>query len=72
MKTFKTGQVKHFEFNGTFGACLNKMDDSPYIGLRDLDKKARIVIDIYDNDNDNEKEVRSQVVRDESDAGEKA
>ena len=70
MKTVKIGQVKHFEFSGTFGACLNKMDESPYIGLRDLDKKARIVIDIYDNDN--EKEVRSQVVRDESDAGEKS
>lgn len=70
MKTVKIGQVKHFEFSGTLGACLNKMDESPYIGLRDLDKKARIVIDIYDNDN--EKEVRSQVVRDESDAGEKA
>lgn len=57
MKTFKIGQVKHFEFSGTFGACLNKIDESPYIGLRDLDKKAKIVIDIYDNDNDNEKEV---------------
>ena len=70
MKTFKIGQVKHIELNGTFGACLDKLDESPLIGLRDLNKKARIVIDIYDNDN--EKEVRSQVVRDESDAGEKA
>ena len=48
MKTIKIGQTKHIEFSGTFGACLNKIDESPLIGLRDLDKKARIIIDIYD------------------------
>ena len=55
MKTIKIGQVKHFEFNGTFGACMNKIDESPHIGLRDLNKKARIVIDI--DENEDEKEV---------------
>lgn len=57
METFKIGQVRHIELNGTLGACIDKIDESLLIGLRDFNKKARIVIDIYDNDNDNEKEV---------------
>lgn len=56
--------MAHYEFNGTLGVCLGKIDK--YIGLKDLDKKAKIVIDIQ-----NEKEVRSQVVRTQPDAAKK-
>ena len=38
----------HVEFSGTLGQCLQKLDDCPFIGLKHLDKKAHIVIDIED------------------------
>ena len=52
--------MKHFEFNATWGECLNKIDESPFLGLKDLHKKAHMVIDIHDEED--EKKVRSQVV----------
>ena len=61
--------MKHFEFNGTWGECLNQIDESPFLGLKDLHKKAHIVIDIHDEED--EKKVRSQVVRTQSDATKK-
>lgn len=61
--------MKHFEFNGTWGECLNKIDESPFLGLKDLHKKAHIVIDIHDEED--EKKVRSQVVRTQPDTAKK-
>ena len=49
--------MKHFEFKGSLGEFLSKIDE--YFGLKDLSKKVNAVIDIQDD----EKEVRSPVVR---------
>lgn len=38
--------MKHFEFHGTLGECLDKLDE--YFGLKDLSAKVRMVIDIED------------------------
>lgn len=57
--------MKHFEFKGTLGEFLDKIDE--YFGLKDLSKKVNAVIDIQDD----EKEVRSQVVRTQPDAAKK-
>lgn len=46
--------MKHFEFNGTLGEFLDKIDE--YFGLKDLSKKVNAVIDIQDD----EKKVRTQ------------
>ncbi len=48
--------MKHFEFKGTLGEFLDKIDE--YFGLKDLSKKVNAVIDIQDD----EKEVRNPVV----------
>ena len=42
--------MKHFEFKGTLGECLDKIDE--YFGLKDLDLsvKVRIVIDVEDDE----------------------
>jgi hypothetical protein len=45
--------MSHYEFNGTLGQCLDHIDE--YLGLKDLGRKTRMVIDI-DNEED-EKEV---------------
>ena len=55
--------MSHYEFKGTLAQCLYYIDDM--IGLKDLGRSTRIVIDI-DNGKD-EKEVRSQMVRTKSD-----
>lgn len=57
--------MKHFEFKGSLGEFLDKLDE--YFGLKDLSKKVNAVIDIQDD----EKEVRSQVVRTQPDAAKK-
>lgn len=51
MKTFKIGQVRHLEINGTLGEFLDKIDE--YFGLKDLSAEVRAVIDIkYKKDED--------------------
>ena len=57
--------MKHFEFKGSLGEFLDKIDE--YFGLKDMSKKVNAVIDIQDD----EKEVRSQVVRTQPDAAKK-
>ena len=57
--------MKHFEFKGSLGEFLSKIDE--YFGLKDLSKKVNAVIDIQDD----EKKVRSQVVRTQPDAAKK-
>lgn len=57
--------MKHFEFKGSLGEFLSKIDE--YFGLKDMSKKVNAVIDIQDD----EKEVRSQVVRTQPDAAKK-
>ena len=48
--------MKHFEFKGSLGEFLSKIDE--YFGLKDMSKKVNAVIDIQDD----EKEVRGPVV----------
>lgn len=38
--------MKHFEFKGTLGEFLDKIDE--YFGLEDLSKRVNAVIDIQD------------------------
>lgn len=57
--------MKHFEFKGSLGEFLDKIDE--YFGLKDMSKKVNAVIDIQDD----EKKVRSQVVRTQPDAAKK-
>lgn len=59
--------MAHYEFSGTLIQCLAYIDE--HITTKDLGCKTRIVIDI-DNGKD-EKKVRSQVVRAQSDTREK-
>ena len=40
--------MKHFEFKGTLGEFLAKLDE--YFGLKDLSKKVNAVIDIQDDE----------------------
>lgn len=48
MKKVKIGQEMHFEFKGTLGEFLDKIDE--YFGLKDLSKKVNAVIDIQDDE----------------------
>ena len=41
-------KMKHFEFKGTLGEFLAKLDE--YFGLKDLSKKVNAVIDIQDDE----------------------
>ncbi len=59
--------MAHYEFQGTLLKCLADIDE--HISTKDIGCKTRIVIDI-DNGKD-EKKVRSQVVRTQSDATKK-
>lgn len=59
--------MKHFEFKGSLGEFLSKIDE--YFGLKDLSKKVNAVIDIQDDED--KKKVRSQVVRTQPDAAKK-
>lgn len=40
--------MKHFEFKGTLGEFLDKIDE--YFGLKDLSVKVRTVIDVEDDE----------------------
>lgn len=59
--------MAHYGFKGTLLKCLAGIDE--HISTKDLGYNTRIVIDI-DNGKD-EKKVRSQVVRTQSDATKK-